>query len=265
MPTYQLYLFGPPRLKRDNETLELRHRKAIALLAYLAVTKQPHSRDTLATLLWPEYGQSEARTHLRRELLRLRKLMGNEMFDADREQIALQANAPIWIDVDEYRQQLEKSQNCREQHKSAGVEQDLCEICLSFLTNAITCYVDGFMAGFTLSDCPNFDDWQYFESEELHQTLTAALLRLVRGHRAREEFDQAIDYARRWLSLDSLDESAHRELMTLYVQNGQQAAALRQYQACQRILDDELGVPPEDETTELYEAIRTRKFDKTTR
>lgn len=78
MSTYKLYLFGPPRLKRDSETLELRHRKAISLLAYLVVTKQPHSRDTLTTMLWPEYGQSEARTHLRRELLRLRKLLGNE-------------------------------------------------------------------------------------------------------------------------------------------------------------------------------------------
>src|SRR5581483_3635359 len=41
---------------------------------------------------------------------------------------------------------------------------------------------------------------------------------------------------------------------------GQRAAAVRQYQECVRILEAELGVPPEGETTALYEAIRARRL-----
>ena len=48
--------------------------------------------------------------------------------------------------------------------------------------------------------------------------------------------------------------------MRLYALTGQQAAALRQYEECARTLQEELGVSPEDETTRLYQAIRTRRF-----
>ena len=47
--------------------------------------------------------------------------------------------------------------------------------------------------------------------------------------------------------------------MTLYAQAGQPAAALRQYENCVRLLDDELGVPPDPATTALAEAIRERR------
>jgi DNA-binding SARP family transcriptional activator len=44
-----------------------------------------------------------------------------------------------------------------------------------------------------------------------------------------------------------------------YLQAGQPAAALRQYETCVRLLDDELGVPPEAETVALAETIRSRR------
>jgi ABC-type oligopeptide transport system substrate-binding subunit len=47
--------------------------------------------------------------------------------------------------------------------------------------------------------------------------------------------------------------------MRLYIWSGQRAAALRQYAECRRILKDELDVPPGEDTTELYEAIKARR------
>jgi tetratricopeptide (TPR) repeat protein len=44
-------------------------------------------------------------------------------------------------------------------------------------------------------------------------------------------------------------------LMRLLAQAGQQTAALRQYQECARVLQAEVGVSPEPETTALYETI----------
>ena len=68
MSRLALYLFGPPRLEMDGAPVHIPRRKAIALLAYLVVTGQSHSRDTLATLFWPENDQRGARTELRRML-----------------------------------------------------------------------------------------------------------------------------------------------------------------------------------------------------
>jgi len=49
MSQLTLYLFGPPRLEMDGNPIHLPRRKALALLAYLAVSGQEHSRDRLAT------------------------------------------------------------------------------------------------------------------------------------------------------------------------------------------------------------------------
>jgi DNA-binding SARP family transcriptional activator len=61
MSQLALYLLGPPRLERDGVPVEFRYRKNIALIAYLAVTGQPHTRETLITLLWPELDPGRAR------------------------------------------------------------------------------------------------------------------------------------------------------------------------------------------------------------
>ena len=54
MSTLKLHLFGAPRAEIDGIPVVTDTRKAIALLAYLAVTRQPQTRDALATLFWPE-------------------------------------------------------------------------------------------------------------------------------------------------------------------------------------------------------------------
>jgi DNA-binding SARP family transcriptional activator len=105
----------------------------------------------------------------------------------------------------------------------------VCPDCSRLLTEAVTLYTDDFLAGFTLRDSPDFDEWQFFQAESLRQDLGAALEQLVRGLSAQDEYETAIPYARRWLSLDSLHEPVHRELMRLYAWSEQLAAAMRQY------------------------------------
>lgn len=65
MSQLKLYLLGAPRIELNNSPVTLPRRKTTALLAYLLVTRQPQRRDTLATLFWPELGQSAARAALR--------------------------------------------------------------------------------------------------------------------------------------------------------------------------------------------------------
>ena len=76
MPRLTLTLFGSPRIELDQQPITVDTRKAIALLAYLALARQPHSRDALAALLWPDYDQSHAYAALRRTLSALNKALG---------------------------------------------------------------------------------------------------------------------------------------------------------------------------------------------
>jgi DNA-binding SARP family transcriptional activator len=54
MYSLRISLLGVPRVERDGKAVPIRRRKVLALLAFLAVTRQPHSRDGLATMFWPE-------------------------------------------------------------------------------------------------------------------------------------------------------------------------------------------------------------------
>ena len=65
MPDLKLFLLGSPRVECAGEPVAIELRKALALLVYLSLTERSHSRDTLATLFWPELDQSRARAGLR--------------------------------------------------------------------------------------------------------------------------------------------------------------------------------------------------------
>lgn len=120
-------------------------------------------------------------------------------------------------------------------------------------------YRDDFLAGFALPHNAEYEQWQITQREWLRRECGGVLRRLARYYGETKAYEQAIHYARQWLELDPLQEPAHRMLMRLYAANGQRAEALRQYQACVDILDAELATPPENETTWLYEAIKTNE------
>jgi predicted ATPase/DNA-binding SARP family transcriptional activator len=240
-------LLGTPRIEHAGVPVEVDTRKAIALAAYLAVTEQSHTRDALAGLLWPEYNQSRARAALRRTLSSLGKARAEGWLRADRESVELDA---VWVDVARFRDLLAA---CKEH---GHPESEVCPDCLLPLSEAVALYRDDFMAGFGLRDSVFFDDWQFFQSESLRKELAGALERLARGRGALGEWEAAIAHARRWLAMDTLHEPAHRMLMALYAWSDQRAAALRQYRECVRVLDQELGVTPLEETTMLYRAIQ---------
>jgi len=252
MSRLALFLLGSPRIERDGVLINVDTRKAIALLAYLAVTHQRHSRDVLASLLWPEYDQANARSALRRTLSTLNKALAGDWLDIDRGTINFdtRSSSNVWLDVVHFYNLLAR---CR-LHGHASSE--VCPACVSPLTEAVALHRDDFMAGFSLRDSPNFDDWQFFQADSLRHDLAAVLERLVYCHSAMGDFKLAIAYARRWLALDRLHEPAHRLLMQLYAWAGQRADALHQYRECVQVLEQELGVTPLEATTQLYQAIK---------
>ncbi len=254
MAQLKLFLLGPPRVELNGTPVDLNRRKALALLVYLAVTGQPHSRDAIATLMYPDYSQSRARSYLRRDLAIVNTALVGDWLDADRDTIELKRTPDFWLDVDQFRSVLAE---CRAHDHDSHLP---CADCLPLLNQAVTLYTADFLAGFTLRDCPEFDDWQFFQTESLRQELATALEQLVSGCLQQEQPDQAIPHARRWVGLDPLHEPAQRALIQLYDQAGQTSAALRQYEEFTTLLEEELGLPPEEETTTLYEAIKARRL-----
>lgn len=254
MERLKLYLLGEVRLAADGQAVPLDTRKALALAAYLALTDRRHTRDTLAALLWPESDQSAARGALRRTLSTLRKAVGEKVLRTTRDKVYLDLSAGLWVDVIVARQHLAEV----EAHHPQG--PPLCRDCLQRLDEAARLHRGVFMEGFSLRDSLAFDDWQFQQTEQLRREHSQLLSRLVEGNSRQGESELALKYARQWLALDALNESAHRSLIEQYARSGQRGAALRQYRACVRILEEELGVAPMQETTTLYETVRANQL-----
>ncbi|HMQ30183.1 MAG TPA: BTAD domain-containing putative transcriptional regulator [Chloroflexaceae bacterium] len=252
MAELKLFLFGAPRIERDGQRVSLRRTRALALLAYLATTGQPQERARLLALLWPEFDGASARNNLRRELSLLRAALGEDVLRVDRLQVAWSATAGAWVDVAAFHALLAGA--------DLGSPADLSESAAADLARAAGIAADDFLAGFSLPDCPDFEEWQFFQREGLRRQLAQALRALVAWHERRGAYEPAIDYARRWLANDPLHEPAQRELMRLYALSGQYAAALRQYDECVRLLEAELGAAPEVETQALAALVRARRL-----
>lgn len=254
MPQLIVRLLGPPQVELNGAPCDLHSHKALALLAYLAVTRQPQGRAKLAALFWPEQNESRALAYLRHTLWTLRKALGDEWFDSEGEAIALPPHPALWIDVVAFTTQLAVARQAN------GLGDAARPTDLAALQAAVDLYRDDLLAGFTLRDSPAFDDWHFFEGEALRHQLAGALQQLVQGHSHHNDYNAAIPSARRWLALDPLHEPAQQRLMQLYAWSGQRSAALRQYQECVRLLHDELAAPPSVETTQLFQNIQANRL-----
>jgi predicted ATPase/DNA-binding SARP family transcriptional activator len=249
-----LQFLGLPQVQLDDKPVSTDRRKAIALLAYLAVNDvgkahQKYSRESLSTLFWPDYDQAKAFSNLRRTIWEVHQAIGEGWLIAERESVHLNEDVEINLDVARFQDLLSKS---RKQSDPATR--------IPLLTDSVQLYRDHFLTGFSLKDAPNFNEWVFAESEDLRRTLAEALTILSEDYCVLGEADQAIPYARRLVTLDPLNESAHRQLMEVYLQAGQHSAALKQYQTCEQILRKELNLDPQPETLALYKKIRKREM-----
>ena len=247
-PRLALHFLGIPELLLDNTPITTDRRKAVALLAYLAVNRGKYTREFLSGLLWPDYDQAKAFSNLRRTIWEVHQVLGEDWLITDRNSVSLNPNAELDLDISQFRDLL-----------AQGHQQNDPALRIPLFVEATKLYRNHFLTGFSLKDAFPFNEWAYAESEELRRKLAAALTTLSNDYCGVGKAEKAIPHARRLISLDPLNESSHRQLMEVYIQAGQHSAALKQYQTCEQILRKELNLDPQPETRALYKKIRQRE------
>ncbi len=253
MARLSIRLLGPFDVTLDGEAVTgFSADKVRALLAYLAMNPdQPHRRETLAGLLWPEYPERSARDSLRNALGILRRAIGDHEASPPylfitRQSILFNSDSDFWLDTTDF---------------SAAAASDASP---EALERATALYRGPFLEGFSTPDSAAFEEWLLLTREQLSRQAGEALHDLVRQHQARGAYEQALSHAWRYVELDPWREEAQRQLMLLLAHSGQRSAALAQYETCRQVLADELGVEPEAETTLLYEQIRDGELEIST-
>lgn len=244
-----IQLFGGVTiLQGETAVTGFASRKAEALLLYLACNPRPHPRETVATLLWPDNAQNRALGNLSVALSSIRKLLPDILL-TDRHTVRFNLDADVFVDTAVFEQTIHNTQTKQTERDKIG------RTAAAQLATAVSLYKGAFLAGFNIRNAIEFEDWMLLEQERLRQQYIVALAALIRFNWQRGQLQEGIRYAQQLLATDPLQESIHRQLMQLQIQNGQRGAALAQYEQCVRVLADELGVEPDEETIALYEQI----------
>jgi DNA-binding SARP family transcriptional activator len=247
MDELRIRLFGELHVSFESESLPaFPTHHARSLFAFLVLRRErPVDREVLCGHFWGERGDAEARKALRTTLWRVRQVLrpfearGGRGVRAEGSQICF--HGPAWVDVEEFQDCLDEPGR----RPGPDGDDDPCHR----LARAACLYRADFLEGI-------YEDWCQSEREPLRLRFFAALERLVECHAARGEWREAIWWGSELLRRDPLREHVHRSLMVCHLANGDRPSALRQFRVCVRVLADELGIEPMEETERLHRSIR---------
>jgi DNA-binding SARP family transcriptional activator/exonuclease VII small subunit len=247
----ELALLGSPEVRLRGQLLNLPTRKALALLVYLACEPGVHPREKLASMLWPDNDETGGRTALRKALGFLTaefEVRGKMLFlNVNRDALSFKLDSSVAHHLQDLELAAKQARNPDDgdlEHLRTSLEQ--------------TCdRVRGeFMAGFSLPDAFDFDDWLEVRREATRRDFDAVLQRLARVQAGAGHVPLALATAQKRLALDNLNEAAHRAVIELHLESDDRSAALEAYKVCQTVLERELGIAPAAPTQALAERAR---------
>jgi DNA-binding SARP family transcriptional activator len=241
----QVYAFGKLRMRCGNKMVEaFPTRHVEELLGYLILNPQAaHPREKLIDLLWPTSVSGNDRGRFSTVLWRLRSSFERIGVSTDayirvtRETVSFAPQEPFsvdFVDFEKYVASARKAPAPSEQERALQAAVDIYRGEL----------YDGMYA-----------DWCLVERERLARLYLRTMGQLMACLIARQAFAEAVTLGREILQRDPLREEVHRAIMHCYWQMGQRAQAVQQFQACARLLRDELQVLPMRETIALYSQI----------
>ena len=228
-PTIRLCLLDAFRLTADGRSIEL-PQPAKRLIALLAVRAHPLPRSYAAATLWLDNSDDRAGANLRSVLWRLRA-RGLPIIALQRGSVELDPSVSV-----DFHDAVELAHRWL-----AGVE-----------TDDDRARASSGLKGELLPDW--YDDWVLDERERFRQLRLHALEAMAERLAASNRWGDAVLAALAALAADPLRESAHRAVIKVHLAEGNVAEAIRQLRRCERLMIEEVGVPPSSKLQELISA-----------
>ena len=241
-PVIRLRLFGRFSAVGDGAPplpLRIASRKGIALLAYLALhPDHTAGREKLATLLWGDRPDQQARLNLRQCMLSLRNALApaaNSLFILDGDAIGLRMEL-LSVDALEF-QNLASSTEACDLERAAGL------------------YSAALLGDLSI-ESDEFDVWLRATRARFEADFARVLERLTEQRDAAGQGALAIAAAEKLAAIDPLREDWQRRLLRMLARHTGGTAALSQARTFTALLRRELDVEPESATTALIEQIQ---------
>ena len=205
------------------------------VLACLALAGPAMRRDALAGRVWTWSSQARAQANLRNALWRIRRV-DRRVVEADHDEVRLGGDVAVDLraSTEHARELIERPTACAAAAGDTAVRAGLLEADI----------------------LPDWDDdWVLLERERHRQLRIHGLEALSRWLAEEGRFAQAVDAAYAAITAEPLRESAHAALISAYLAEGNRAEAARQFAAYERLVGDELGLPPSPRIAALLDPV----------
>src|SRR5258708_12011158 len=248
LPALYITCFGHFEVKRLGTPVVLcSNRHAQTVLRYLiAQAEHCATSDTLMTLLWPEDEPEVVQPRLHTTICALRRSLnhgyscepGGGYIVCKNSTYSLSTTVPIQTDVDQFLH-----------YYQAGRQTNAERVVL--YEKACHLYSGPFLSE------DKYADWSFLQREHLSRVYID-MCRVLSDHYLKTKcYEDAAKWATAILKVNRCDEQAHRQLIQVYAAQGRRLEALQQYQRCESLLREELGVTPLPETTQVFQKLLT--------
>jgi LuxR family maltose regulon positive regulatory protein len=244
LPSSQLQVlaFGDPLVMLNgNPVTHWRMLRTMELFFFLLDADKPIHKERILAALWPDELQEQA---LRSSIYYLRKIMGKAsvVYCADCYWLDLSAcyGEHVYYDVSDFLERYEQARKLFSEKQYSEAEQ--------WLLPMKALYRGDYLRSV-------YSDWCTLRREKLRQVYIDALSKLAQILWERQDLEACIQEWQAVLELDACLEEAHQQLALCYLRQGKRSKALRQYQECARLLEEELGVKPGAAFRALYREI----------
>src|SRR6266566_2907764 len=246
LPALYITCFGRFEVRRWGKPIVLcSSRSGQSILRYLVA--QPGHRatsDTLQTLLWPEEQPEASQNKLHLAISALRRSLnhgctcnpGSGYIECKNQVYHFNSIAVIQTDLDEFLQ-------CYQAGRQTNEER------IAFYERACRLYTGPFFPE------DRHADWSFLQREQLSRAYLT-MCRVLSDHYLKsKQYEDAARWATSILQENHCDEWAYRQLMHIYAAQGCRREVLQQYQRCQFVLHEELGVQPSPETLLVFQSV----------
>ena len=208
------------------------HRHRLALLALLAVSDKPLTRDKLIAFLWPERDAEHGRNLLKVAVHELRKLIGEQAIRTTGDQLSMDMTA-VRCDVADFD----------------------AAIAANDLERAAALYGGPFLDGFYLKEAPEFEHWSDEERTRLSNSYGKVLDQLAASAEQRGDAAAAARWWRLRAAHDPFRSDVALNLMRALAASGDKVGAIRHAEVHATRRREEISVEPNPEIERLAQDL----------
>ena len=242
--------FAPPKLEIralgsmdvfiQNKPLTIsdwKTRTSRDLFFYFLSNPEGLTKEEIGVIFWPESTTAELKLRFKNAIYRMRHAVGTDTVQYKDNFYQFNRSVDYEYDVQNFLTWIEK----------ARISEKKLER-MAFLEKAVNLY-----KGLYLPEIGEI--WPEPDRQRYLDLYIQSVKEFVNLKNEQEEFTASLDCIQQALIHDTCNEVLHRLAMEIYAHMGNQVGISRQFDLCTSNLKDTIGVPPSEETYQLYQDL----------